>query len=85
MVLNISPDTTNKIPKPGSISFEDRITKTVPFEWGYGSTPRVGKLRDTMFWKSTSTKEWINMAAGVGKCAFREGNNVRIDLTDQDL
>jgi pyruvate-formate lyase len=68
------------IPKPGSISLEDRVKKMVPFEWGYGSTPRVGMLRDTMYWKCTSTKEWINVAAGIGKCSFRKGNNVRIDL-----
>ena len=40
------------IPKPGSISFEDRVTKKVPFEWGYRSTPRVNMLREIVFWKA---------------------------------
>ena len=50
-----------KIPEPGSVSFEDRVKKMVPSEWGYGSTRRVGMLRDTMYWKCTSTKEWIDV------------------------
>ncbi len=62
-----------QIPKPGSISFEDRVTKSVPYEWGYGSTPRIASLRDALYWKSSTTKEWINVAAGIGKCAVREG------------
>ncbi len=69
-----------EIPKPGSISFEDITTKSVPHEWGYGSTPRIGKLRDALYWKSTTTKEWINVAAGVGKCTFRKGQKIKIDL-----
>jgi hypothetical protein len=56
-----------EIPRPGSVSFEDRVTKSVPYEWGYGSTPRTAKLRECMYWKSSTTKEWINVAAGVGK------------------
>ena len=60
---------TTKIPKPGSIYFEDIATKSVPHEWGYGSTPRIGKLRDALYWKSTTTKEWIIVAALVtGLC-----------------
>ena len=69
-----------EIPKPGSVSFEDRLTKSVPYEWGYGSTPRVATLRDTLYWKASSTKEWIHVAAGVGKCSFRKGQAIKIDL-----
>ncbi len=44
------------VPKPGSISFEDTVAKQKPFPWGYGSTPRVGELRDKIFWKAAVTK-----------------------------
>jgi len=68
-----------EIPKPGSISFEDTVAKRVPYAWGYGSTPRVAALRDSLFWKAAVTKEWINVAAGVGKCEFRDGIKVDLD------
>ncbi len=67
------------IPTPGSISFEDRVTKSVPYEWGYGSTPRTAKLRDSLYWKAAVTKEWVNVAAGFGKCEFHEGIIVDVD------
>ena len=60
------------IPSPGSVSFEDRVGKSVPFEWGYGSTPRVAGLRDALCWKATVVKEWVNVAMGIGKCQFRD-------------
>jgi formate C-acetyltransferase len=69
-----------EIPRPGTISFEDRVTKSVPYEWGYGSTPRTASLRDALYWKSSTTKEWINVAAGIGKCTFREGQEIKVDL-----
>jgi pyruvate formate-lyase/glycerol dehydratase family glycyl radical enzyme len=69
-----------QIPSPGSVSFQDRVTKSVPYEWGYGSTPRTASLRDGLYWKSSTTKEWINVAAGIGKCTFREGQKIKIDL-----
>ena len=68
------------IPQPGSISFEDIVTKVVPHEWGYGSTPRTGRLRDSLFWKAAVTKEWVNVAAGIGKCTFREGQKIKVDM-----
>jgi hypothetical protein len=68
-----------EIPRPGSISFEDRVTKSVPYDWGYGSTPRTAKLRDSLGWKAAVTKEWINVAAGFGKCEFRAGIKVDLD------
>jgi pyruvate formate-lyase/glycerol dehydratase family glycyl radical enzyme len=74
------PKVRAEIPKPGSVSFEDRVTKGVPYEWGYGSTPRTASLRDSLYWKSSTTKEWINVAAGIGKCTFREGQEIKIDL-----
>ena len=70
------PKVGTEIPKPGSISFEDRVTKMVPFEWGYGSTPRTGKLRDGLYWKAAVVKEWVNVALGLGKCTFRQGQNL---------
>ena len=69
-----------EIPQPGSISFEDRVTKSVPYEWGYGSTPRTAGLRDALYWKTSTTKEWINVAAGIGKCTFRKGQKIKVDL-----
>ena len=30
--------------------------------------------------RSSTTKEWINVAAGIGKCTFREGQEIKIDL-----
>ena len=69
-----------EIPQPGSISFEDRVTKSVPYEWGYGSTRRTAGLRDALFWKAAVTKEWINVAAGIGKCTFREGQKIKVDM-----
>jgi len=74
------PKVRTGIPKPGSISFEDRVIKRVPYEWGYGSTPRTASLRDAIYWKTSTTKEWINVAAGIGKCTFREGQEINIDL-----
>jgi len=36
------------IPKPGSISFEDRVKKTVPYDWGYQAVENVGLvIRET--------------------------------------
>ena len=69
-----------EIPEPGSISFEDRVTKMVPFEWGYGSTPRTGKIRDGLYWKAAVVKEWVNVALGLGKCTFRQGQDMKMDL-----
>ena len=66
------------IPKPGSISFEDRVARAVPFEWGYGSTPRTKKLRDALYWKCSVTHDIVNVAMGLANCEFREG--VRMDL-----
>jgi len=71
---------TTEIPKLGSISFEDIATKMVPHEWGFGSTPRTAGLREALYWKAAVTKEWINVAAGVGKCTFRKRPDVKIDV-----
>jgi pyruvate formate-lyase/glycerol dehydratase family glycyl radical enzyme len=55
------------------------VGKSVPFEWGYGSTPRVAGLRDALCWKSTVVKEWVNVAMGIAKCEFRQGIKVDLD------
>jgi hypothetical protein len=62
-----------EIPKPGSISFDDRVTKKVPHEWGYGSTPRTAGLRDGLHWKAPIVKEWLNIAMGLGKLHLPPG------------
>jgi pyruvate formate-lyase/glycerol dehydratase family glycyl radical enzyme len=82
MVLEASPNmkNDNKISTPGSVSFEDRATKTVPFEWGFGSTPRVGRLREALKWKAAVTKEWLDVALGMGKCTYRHGQHIKMDL-----
>ena len=66
--------------KAGTISFEDRATKTVPFEWGFGSTPRVARLREGLKWKAAVTKEWLDTALGLGKCTYRQGQHIKMDL-----
>ena len=66
------------IPKPGSVSFIDRVTEAKPFKWGYGSTPRTAELRDELFWKAAVVKDFVNIAMGLGKTEFRQG--IRIDV-----
>lgn len=73
-------ETANKIPQPGSISFEERVTKSQPYDWGYGSTPRTNKLRDTLQWKASVTdNEMENAAIGLSKCRFRQGVRIGMD------
>ncbi len=66
--------------KPTIVPFEERVKRPVPFEWGYGSTPRTKKLRDALYWKaSVSENEMENASMGLPKTTFREG--VRIDMS----
>ena len=59
--------------------FEERVKKSVPFDWGYGSTPRTSKLRNALYWKAAvSENELENAAIGLPRVRFREG--VRIDM-----
>jgi len=53
------------IPAPGSVSFEDMVTRKVPFDWGYGSTPRTAKLQDELYFKASTIKEWGAVFAGM--------------------
>ncbi len=65
--------------EPTSVSVEDRVKRALPFDWGYGSTPRTKKLRDAMSWKASVTdNELENEVVGLPKFRFREG--VRIDM-----
>jgi benzylsuccinate synthase len=66
------------IPRPGSVSFEDRVTKAVPYDWGFGSTPRTANLRDALYWKAAVIKDFVNVLMGQGKMEFRRG--IRIDV-----
>ncbi len=68
------------VQKAGAVSFEDRATRSMPFEWGFGSTPRVARLREGLKWKAAVTKEWLDTALGLGKCTYRQGQHVRMDL-----
>jgi len=65
--------------EPKRASMEERVKKAVPFEWGFGSTPRTNKLRDALYWKaSVATNELENVALGLPRVTFRRG--VRIDM-----
>ena len=66
------------IPKLGSISFADRAVKQVPYEWGFGCTPRVAKLREEQYRKEAVTNTWGEALLGLGKTTFRK--NVRMDM-----
>lgn len=68
------------IPKLGSISFEDRAQKRVPYEWGYGSTPRTANLRASLKWKAAVVKDFENVILGIAKCEFRNGEHIRVDM-----
>jgi formate C-acetyltransferase len=70
---------TTAIPKPGSISFEDRVTRAVPFQWGFGSTPRTSKLREALYWKAAVVKDFVNVAMGLAKTEFRSGIRADVD------
>ncbi len=60
-------------------SMEQRFKKEVPFEWGYGSTPRTSELRNALNWKAAVTEnELENADMGLGRQSFREG--VKIDM-----
>jgi formate C-acetyltransferase len=61
---------------PGTISFADRAVKAKPYEWGFGSTPRVAKLREGIFSKAAVIKDWTSLGRGV--TTFRK--NVKIDM-----
>jgi pyruvate-formate lyase len=61
------------------VSMEESVKRSVPFNWGYGSTLRTKKLRDALFWKASVTdNELQDAAVGLPKFRFRDG--VRIDM-----
>gem|GEM_PF-5733433 len=66
------------IPKLGTISFEERAKKAKPYDWGYGCTPRVAKLRDECFLKGVVIKDWAEVISGVGEVTFRK--EVKLDV-----
>jgi len=60
-------------------STEERFKKAVPFEWGYGSTPRTSMLRSALNWKGAVTENtMVSLAEGQGRVRFRQG--VKIDM-----
>ncbi len=71
---------TQAIPKLGSISYEERVDKRVPYEWGFGSTHRTAKLRADLKWKAAVVKDFINVAIGLAQCTFRHGEHIKVDL-----
>jgi len=66
------------IPRPGSISFEERAKKAKPYDWGFGCTPRVARLKDDCYSKAVVIKDWLNVITGVGEISFRK--DVRLDF-----
>ncbi|MFA7268990.1 MAG: pyruvate formate lyase family protein [Sterolibacterium sp.] len=66
------------IPAPGAISFEDRAKRAKPYDWGYGCTPRVTRLREECYSKAGVLKDWADVIGGVGVITFRK--NVRLDI-----
>lgn len=61
---------------PGSVSFADRVAQSKPYEWGFGSTPRVAQLREGLFSKAAVIKDWASLGEGV--TTFRK--HVKIDM-----
>jgi formate C-acetyltransferase len=72
--------TDHGIPAAGSISFEDRARKPIPYDWGHGSTPRTAALRRAIKWKAAVVKDFIDLAIGLAKCTFRPEEGIRVDL-----
>ena len=69
--------TTSKSARPNT---EERFKKAIPFEWGYGSTPRTSKLRGMLNWKGAVTEhEMANAAMGLPSYRFRKG--IKIDMS----
>jgi formate C-acetyltransferase len=68
------------IPEAGSISFEERTSKQVPYEWGFGSTPRTAALRAALKWKAAVVKDFEEVFLGLAKCEFRNGESIRVDV-----
>lgn len=52
------------IPRPGGVSFEDRVAKAVPYDWGFGSMPCTANLRDALYWKVAVVKDFVNVLMG---------------------
>jgi pyruvate-formate lyase len=52
----------------------------MPYEWGFGSTPRTANLRADLKWKAAVVKDFINVAVGLAKCTFRHGEHIKADL-----
>jgi formate C-acetyltransferase len=71
---------TQEIPKLGSRTFEDRTNKQVPYEWGYGSTPRTASLRDSLKFKAAVVKDFEDVLMGLAKCEFRDGEHIKVDM-----
>ncbi len=57
-----------------------KSSDAAPHEWGFGSTPRTAMLRANLKWKAAVVKDFINVVIGLAKCAFRRGEQIRVDL-----
>ena len=68
------------IPQAGSISFDERTSKRVPYEWGLGSTPRTAGLRAALNWKAAVVKDFEDVFTGLAKCEFRNSESIRVDV-----
>ncbi len=49
-------------------------------EWGFGSTPRTAALRAALKWKAAVVKDFDDVFSGLGKCEFRKGQSIRVDV-----
>ncbi|WXG43931.1 MAG: pyruvate formate lyase family protein [Promethearchaeati archaeon SRVP18_Atabeyarchaeia-1] len=70
----------DEIPEVGSVSFESQASKPVPYEWGFGSTPRTARLRAALKWKAAVVKDFENIFMGLAKCGFRNGEDIKVDI-----
>lgn len=75
-----------EIPALGSVTFSDMVQRKVPYEWGYGSTPRIAKLREGLYYKASTMKEWgsafmaiFDSSALKDKIGFRSGLKLDMD------
>ena len=57
-----------------------KSTVTSPQERVFGSTPRTAMLRSNLRWKAAVVKDFINVVIGLAKCAFRNGEYIRVDV-----
>ena len=61
-------------------AWEERGPRRPEHRGVFGSTPRTSLLRDTLTFKTAVIKDFVDLAIGLARCSFREGEHVRVDL-----